>query len=90
MAVGFQPSPCVRIVTESLASLYTGAESNPRDRVLGEVEKDSFIALPGKRGHTGLLPRKTMCPNTRGFDDGFITVVQGMVSDKIRVFVGLV
>lgn len=37
MAVGFQPSLCVRIVTESLASLYAGAESNPRDRVLGEV-----------------------------------------------------
>ena len=36
--------------------LYTGAELNLRDRVLGEVEKDSFIALPGKGGHRGLLP----------------------------------
>ena len=25
-------------------------------RVLGEVEKDSFITLPGKGRHTGLLP----------------------------------
>ena len=24
-------------------------ESNPRDRVLGDVKKVSFIALPGKR-----------------------------------------
>ena len=33
----------------------------------GEVEKDSFITLPGKGGHTELLPRKTMCPNPVGF-----------------------
>ena len=32
------------------AFLNTGAESNLRDRVLSEVEKDSFIALPGKGG----------------------------------------
>ena len=36
--------------TESLASLYTGAESNLRGRVLGEEEKSSVIALPGKGG----------------------------------------
>ena len=58
-------------VTESLAFLYTGAKSNPRDRVLGEVEKDSFIALPGKGGHNGLLFSKTMCPNPGGFEEGF-------------------
>ena len=72
------PSYCIQAsnpggggVTESSASLYTGAESNPGDRVLGEVEKDSFIALPGKGEHTGLLSRKTMCPDPRGFDGGF-------------------
>ena len=27
--------------------LCTGAESNLAERVLGEVEKDSFAALPG-------------------------------------------
>ena len=58
------------MITESSASLYT-SKSNPGDRVLGEVEKDSFIALPGKGEHTGLLPRKTMCPNPRGSDEGF-------------------
>ena len=31
-------------------------------RVLGEVEKDSFIALPGKGGHNRLVPSK-LCPN---------------------------
>ena len=58
-------------VTESSASLYTGAESNLRDRGLGEVEKDSFITLLGKGGYSGLLPSKTMCPNQGGFDEGF-------------------
>ena len=40
--------------------LCTSAELNLRDRVLGEVEKNSFIALPGKGGHRGLLPWKTV------------------------------
>ena len=56
---------------ESSASLYTGAKSNLGDRVLGEVEKDSFITLPGKGGYSGLLPRKSMCPNPGGFDEEF-------------------
>ena len=47
------------------------AKSDLRDRVLGKVEKDSFIALPGKGGHNGLLPWKTMCPNLGGFDEEF-------------------
>ena len=56
---------------ESSVSLYTSAQLNLRDRVLAEVEKDSFIALPGKGGHSGLLPRKTMCLNLGGFDEEF-------------------
>ena len=48
------------LVTRSLASLYTGAKSNPGGRVLGEVEKDSFIVLPGEGTHTKLLPQKTV------------------------------
>ena len=36
--------------------LCTSAELNLRDRVLGEVEKNSFIALPGKGGQNGLMP----------------------------------
>ena len=49
----------------------TSAESNLRDRVLGEVEKNSFIALPGKGGHSRLLSSKTMCPHLGGLDEEF-------------------
>ena len=34
----------------------TGAESNLGDRVLGEIERKSFTALPGKGGHSRLVP----------------------------------
>ena len=40
-------------------------------RVLGEVAKKSFIALPGKGGHSGLLPLKTVWPNLGGFSEEF-------------------
>ena len=50
-------------------SLCTGAESNLR--VLGEVEKSSFIAWPTKVGQSRLLPWKTMCSNLVGFDKDF-------------------
>ena len=58
-------------ITESSASLYTDDESNPRDRVLGEGEKNSFIVLLEKERNTGLLPQKTMCLNSRELDEGF-------------------
>ena len=51
--------------------LCIGAESNLRGRVLGEVEKNSFIALPGKWEHSRLLPLKTVCPNPGGFGEEF-------------------
>ena len=51
--------------------LCTSAESNLRDRVLGEVEKDSFIAFPGKGLHSGLVPPKIVCPNPGGFGEEF-------------------
>ena len=59
--------------------LCTGAESNLRDRVLGEVEKNSFIALPGKGGHSGSCP-KQLCPWDGTWEDlmgSFIATVQG-------------
>ena len=46
------------VVLLNAQPLYTGAKSSPGDRVLGEVEKDSFIALPSKGRHTRLLPPK--------------------------------
>ena len=51
--------------------LCTSTKSNLGDRALGEVEKNSIIALPGKGGHSRLLPSKTMCPNLAGFDEEF-------------------
>ena len=51
--------------------LSTCAELNLRDRVLGEEEKNSFIALPGKQGHSGLLPQNVMCPNPGESGDEF-------------------
>ena len=47
---------------ESSASLCTSDESNLGERVLGEVEKDSFIALPDKGGHSRLIPSKPCVP----------------------------
>ena len=58
--------------------LCTSAQLNLGDRVLGEVEKNSFIALPGKGGNSGLMPLKTVCPNLGGFgEEFFIAMVQG-------------
>ena len=37
-------------------------KSNLRDRVLGEVEKDSFIALPGRGGHSRVIHSKSHVP----------------------------
>ena len=51
--------------------LCTSAEMSLRDRVLGEVEKNSLIALPGKKGHRGLVPLKTVCSNPGGFGEEF-------------------
>ena len=36
--------------------LSASAELKSRDRVLGKGEKDSFTALPGKGGHSRLIP----------------------------------
>ena len=50
-------------------SLFTSAKLNFRNRVLSEVEKNSFIGLPGKEGHSGLLPSQS--PNPGGFGENF-------------------
>ena len=42
--------------------LCISAKLNIGDRVLGEVEKNSCIALPGKGRHSGLLTQKTVSP----------------------------
>ena len=70
--------------------LCTGAELNLRDRVLCKVEKNNFIALPGKGGHSGLLLLKTVCPNPGGFGEEFYnhgSRVELLI--KVRVCEGL-
>ena len=42
--------------------LCTGIRLNLRDRVLGEVEKNSVVALLGKRGTAGFCPLKLYVP----------------------------
>ena len=44
------------------ACLYANSESNLGDRVLDEVEKDSFIALPGKGEYSRFMPPKPHIP----------------------------
>ena len=55
--------------------LYTGVKSNLGDRILGEVEENSFIALPGKERHSGLVPLKIVFPTQQDLLRCFIAVV---------------
>ena len=48
----------------------TDIELNLRDRVLDEVEKSSFIALPSKGEHSELM-LKTVCPQLVGWSEEF-------------------
>ena len=58
-------SPDITAVAE-IPPLYTGARLNLGDRVLGEVERNSFIALPGKGGTQPANALKTVCPAQEG------------------------
>ena len=44
-------------------------------RILGDVKKDGFISLPGKGGHSRLLPLKTLCPTQEDLVRSFIATV---------------
>ena len=79
------------IVMPKAWPLYPGAESNLADRILGEVEKKSFIALPGKGGHSRLIPLKAVCPNLGGFGVEFYSNgSRARLLIRIRVCAGLV
>ena len=56
--------------------LCTGAESNLEDRVLGEGEKNSFIALPGKGGHSEFMPSELCVPTQGDVVRSFTVMVQ--------------
>ena len=55
--------------------LFTGAEWKCGDSVLGEVEKNRFIALPGKGDHGGLIPVR-LFPALEGVVRSLIVMVQ--------------
>ena len=52
------------------------AKANLGDRVSGEVEKNSFIALQGKKGHSGLQLQKLCVPSREDLKN-FIATIQG-------------
>ena len=56
---------------ENSASV-TSAELNLGDRVSGEAEKNSFISLSVKEGHSGFLPQTTVGPNLGGTGEEFL------------------
>ena len=68
-------------VGKSSASLYTVLNLILVTEFLGEVEKNGFIILPGKGGHSRFLlqKKKKKLPVTTPEDliKGFITMVQG-------------
>ena len=69
--------------------MCTNAKLILSDRVLGKVEKNSFIALAGKREIVGFCPSKTACPNPGGLDEKFLkNWFKDEVSNKIRVCAG--
>ena len=50
------------------------------DRVLGEVGRNNFIALPGKGGHSRLMPSR-LCPTLEGLVRSLLVLKeQGVVS----------
>ena len=68
-------------------TLCTGAELNLGNRVLGEIEK-SFISLPGKGGHSGLMLSK-LCPNLERFGEEFYSNGSRLrLLIRIRVYAG--
>ena len=56
--------------------LGTSAESNFRDGILVEVEKNRSISLPGKGGHRNCYPQKLCVPTQEDMVRSFITIVQ--------------
>ena len=68
--------------------LYTGSELNLRDRVLGEAEKNRFIALPRKGGHSGLMPSRLCVPIGGGSEESYSNGSRSRVVDKERVHAG--
>ena len=71
------------------APLCTGTELNLRDRVLGDVDKNSFITLPEKGIQIGLLPLKPKCLNWEDLMRNFIAKIQRCGCKRLGCVQGL-
>ena len=69
--------------------LYTRTESSLRDRILGEVEKNTIIILSDTGQHSGLIPWKTLCPNLERFSEAPLNIrltrLGGEVEDIVSI-----
>ena len=83
-----QTWPMCRERWSQIWPLYPNTKLILKDRVFGEVEKNSFIVLPGKGGHSGLMPSKLCVPTQGSLARSFMAKVQGGFADKIRVCAG--
>ena len=70
----------VQAVAE-IQPLFTGAGLNLGERVLSEVERNSFIALPGKGGHSRLMPFRLCARPGEGNEKCY--TVQGAGRDQL-------
>ena len=61
----------------NIQPLCTGAKLILGHGVLGELEKNSFIALPGKGEHSRLLALKNCVLTWEGLERSFIATAQG-------------
>ena len=64
----WQPTPVLLPGKSHRQKSLAGFSPQGRKRA-GQHQK--IISLPGKQEHTELLPRKTRCLNSRGFDEVF-------------------
>ena len=87
-------SPEPAAAAESSASLYAGATLKSQRQSFGEVEKISFITLPGRRGQSEHLPWKMACLHLGGTGEGFYSsgsrlrlgsVVQWFSGSRLRL-----
>ena len=82
-----QLSPSLKSSWIQIQPLHCNSESNLGDEVLGNIEESSFIGLPGKVGHRGLMPSKSCVPTWgQGIVRTFLVMVQRWCDQLVDVF----
>ena len=72
------------ILDAEKVALCTGVEFNLRIKVLGEVWRNNFTALPGKEGHSRLMPSKTISQTGRIRQEVLPQWFKGRVTDNYQ------